>query len=155
MNAPQLIDRALHAYPKLCSDLGLQGLACLGASSKSLRDTSISILHSQARELIELAVKSAEETQLQWVLEVAPAAAAGAAEHLVRMPAVPLNIAKILVAAGVRISYARLIAGANSLAAGVEVWVQAQQQLGVNSDIPSVAEAICCCSTSHNNNQSL
>jgi hypothetical protein len=59
------------------------------------------------------------------------------------MPAVPLDMARMLVAAGERISYAQLIAAANSVVAGVEVWVQAQQQLGVDSDTPSVVEEIC------------
>jgi hypothetical protein len=71
------------------------------------------------------------------------------------MPAVQLDMAKVLVAghgkyAGMRISYAQLVAAASSMTAGVEVWVQAQQQLGVDSDIPSVAEDICSSSsTSH------
>jgi hypothetical protein len=59
------------------------------------------------------------------------------------MPAVPVDMAMILVAAGVRTSYAQLIAAANNMVAGVEVWVQAQQQLEVDSDIPAVAQAIC------------
>jgi hypothetical protein len=42
---------------------------------------------------------------------------------------VPLNWALQLVAAGVRFSYAQLLAAANSMLAGVEVWVQAQQKL--------------------------
>jgi hypothetical protein len=57
---------------------------------------------------------------------------------------VPQGLAKQLVAAGMRISYAQLLAAAHSRVAGVEVWVQAQQQLGVQSDIPAVAMGICC-----------
>jgi hypothetical protein len=57
---------------------------------------------------------------------------------------VPLNSAKALVAAGVRVTYAQLLAAANSMVAGVEVWVQAQDQLGVPADIPQSAVSICC-----------
>jgi hypothetical protein len=92
---------------------------------------------------MQLAVKSAQGAQLHWVLKAAPAAVAGAAERLVRMPAVPLDMAKVLVAAGVRITYAQVIAAARNMVAGVEVWVQAHQQLGVESDIPSLAQEIC------------
>jgi hypothetical protein len=42
----------------------------------------------------------------------------------------------------VRVSYAQLLAAANSMVAGVEVWVQAQQQLGIQTDIPAAAVAI-------------
>jgi hypothetical protein len=51
-----------------------------------------------------------------------------------------------LVAAGVRIRYAQLLTAANSMVPGVEVWVQAQQLLGVRTDIPDVAVAVCCAS---------
>jgi hypothetical protein len=136
----QHIDSALHGCPLLCTELGLRGLACLAASSSSLRDSSTSIIQTQPHNWIQLAAQGA---QLQWVLKAAPAAVAGAAERLVRMPAVPLDMAEVLVAAGLRISYAQLIAAANNMVAGVEVWVQAQQQLGVDSDIPSMANEIC------------
>jgi hypothetical protein len=48
------------------------------------------------------------------------------------------------VKAGVRITYAQLLAASRSMVAGVEVWVQAQQQLGVQTDIPEWAVAVCC-----------
>jgi hypothetical protein len=139
----QHIDSALHGCPLLCTELGLRGLACLAASSSSLRDACNLIIRLKPQEWIQLAMKSAQGAQLQWVLKAAPAAVAGAAERLVRMPAVPLDMAEVLVAAGLRISYAQLIAAANNMVAGVEVWVQAQQQLGVDSDIPSMANEIC------------
>jgi hypothetical protein len=139
----QYINGALHGCPLLCTKLGVRGLACLTASSSSLKEACSSIIQSQPHEWIQLAVNSAQGAQLQWVLKEAPAAAAGAAERLVRMPAVPLDMAELLVAAGVRVSYAQLIAAANSMVAGVEVWVHAQQRLGVDSEIPSVAKAIC------------
>lgn len=44
---------------------------------------------------------------------------------------------------GLRISYQQLLAAARSRVAGVEVWVQAQQKLGVATDIPDIAVAIC------------
>jgi hypothetical protein len=42
------------------------------------------------------------------------------------------------------IPYAQLLSAASSMVAGVEVWVEAQQQLGLASDIPAAAVAICC-----------
>jgi hypothetical protein len=66
------------------------------------------------------------------------------AAELSHAPYVPLEYAKELVSAGVRISYAQLLAAANSMVAGVEVWVQAQQQLNIQTDIPALAAKICC-----------
>jgi hypothetical protein len=65
-------------------------------------------------------------------------------ERLLSLPDVTLQFAEQLVAAGMRITYAQLQDAANSMVAGVEVWVQAQQALGINSDISAVAVAICC-----------
>jgi hypothetical protein len=64
--------------------------------------------------------------------------------QVLTLPAVPLIEAKQLVSAGLRLSYAQLLAAANNMVAGVEVWVQAQQQLGIQTDIPAAAVAICC-----------
>jgi hypothetical protein len=85
-----------------------------------------------------------------WLMHVTPhsaataLAAADVLQRLVHLPHVPLQHAQQLVAAGLRISYAQLLAAARSMVAGVEVWVQAQKQLGVTSDIPAAALAICC-----------
>ncbi|KAF6251406.1 hypothetical protein COO60DRAFT_1560445 [Scenedesmus sp. NREL 46B-D3] len=49
-----------------------------------------------------------------------------------------------LLSAGMRITYAGLLKAAGDMVAGVEVWVQAQQQLGIQSDIPALAVAVCC-----------
>jgi hypothetical protein len=57
---------------------------------------------------------------------------------------VALERAEQLVAAGMRITYAQLLAAADNMVAGVEVWVQAQQALGITTDIPAVAAAVCC-----------
>jgi hypothetical protein len=81
-----------------------------------------------------------------WLLGLAPAAVAAAAslgQRLFSIPDVPRDIAKQLVSAGVRITYAQLLAAANAMVAGVEVWVQAQQQLSIHTDIPAAATAIC------------
>jgi hypothetical protein len=85
-----------------------------------------------------------------WLLQVTPhsataaLAAADVLQRLVHLPHVPLQQAQQLVAAGVRISYAQLLAAASSMVAGVEVWVQAQQQLDVTSEVPAAVVAICC-----------
>uniref|UniRef100_A0A383VKT1 Uncharacterized protein n=1 Tax=Tetradesmus obliquus TaxID=3088 RepID=A0A383VKT1_TETOB len=49
-----------------------------------------------------------------------------------------------MVAAGMRITYAQLLAAADRMVAGVEVWVKAQQQLGIKTDVPVAAVSICC-----------
>jgi hypothetical protein len=81
------------------------------------------------------------------LLQVKPEVAAEArvAESLLCIPKVPHQAAVQLVSAGVRITYAQLLTAANSMVAGVEVWVQVQQQLGAKTDIPPTAVAICCC----------
>jgi hypothetical protein len=74
-------------------------------------------------------------------------------QRLLHVPHVPLQHAQQLVAAGVHISYAQVLEAASSMVAGVEVWVQAQQQLKSRNkkkrlhdlyDIPAEAVAICC-----------
>jgi hypothetical protein len=81
-----------------------------------------------------------------WLLSVAPevARAVGVAEHAVQLPSFPPPIAEQLLSNGLRISYAQLVAAADDKVAGVEVWVQAQQKLGIQGDIPAAAVAICC-----------
>jgi hypothetical protein len=54
------------------------------------------------------------------------------------------QFAEQLFAAGMRITYAQLLAAADSMVEGVEVWVQAQQALGIDTDIPAIAVAVCC-----------
>jgi hypothetical protein len=149
--------KALHSCPKLCSHLGLQGLACLAAASSSLKHACLVSCRRDAVALLEpafdaLATAHGEQQQQKqqltavvWLLRAVPAAAtAGVSGRLATTPLVPLGLAKQLVAAGVRISYAQVLAAAHSMVAGVEVWVQAQQQLGVHSDIPATAEWVCC-----------
>jgi hypothetical protein len=86
------------------------------------------------------------QQSVDWLLHLAPAAASAAEvrDCLVRLPAVPLPWARQMVRAGVRMSYAQLLAAADSMVYDVNRWVQAQQQLGVETDIPEVAVAICC-----------
>jgi hypothetical protein len=146
---------ALHSCPKLCTHLGLQGLTCLAACSNRLLKGCSSCCRSEAVALAAGAIEAAatakgrqQEQQLAgvvWLLHEVPAAATAAlTDQLLRVRFVPLYSAKALVVAGVRISYAQLLSAANSMVAGAEVWVQAQQQLGVPSDVPRSAVAICC-----------
>jgi hypothetical protein len=99
------------------------------------------------------AAAAATDQRLQpvlWLSRVAPGmatsglSAVDVLQRLVHLPHVPLQHAKQLVADGVRIPNAQLMAAANSMVAGVEVWVQAQRELEVTSDIPAAAVAICC-----------
>jgi hypothetical protein len=80
-----------------------------------------------------------------WLLLAVPAVAAAAttADLLSHIPTVSLDWAMQLVETGVRISYAQLLAAARSMVAGVEVWVPAQQQLGIQTDMPAGAVAVC------------
>jgi hypothetical protein len=146
---------ALHSCPKLCTHLGLQGLACLAACSNSLQKECASCctreavaLTAGAIEALATATSRQQEQQLQavvWLLHEVPAAATNSlTDQLTMLQDVPLHSARALVAAGVRITYAQLVAAAHSMVAGVEVWVQAQQQLGEPSDIPEPAVSICC-----------
>jgi hypothetical protein len=57
---------------------------------------------------------------------------------------VPKHLAVQLVAAGVRITYAQLLCATNSMVKDIEVWVQAQEQLRITTDIPPAAFAVCC-----------
>jgi hypothetical protein len=83
---------------------------------------------------------------ITWLLHHTPkaAAAAGVADHALQVPAVPLQCAKQLLAAGMTLTYAQLLHAADSMVARVEVWVQAQHELELQTDIPQAACDICC-----------
>jgi hypothetical protein len=143
--------------------LGLQGLACLAASNKHLRDTALEYARGDAANLLLDAVQAASTPAtaaasaqltarcdvvsitpaITWLLGIAPACSAAAAECLLLIPAVPASCAAQLVAAGVRISYAQLLSAASSMAEGVEVWMQAEHELNVKHDIPNAAIMLC------------
>jgi hypothetical protein len=91
----------------------------------------------------DTALQEQHRQAVVWLLLAVPAAAT-TADLLVRIPTVPVGEALQLVKAGVRITYAQLLAAACSMVAGVEVWVQEQQQLGIQTDIPAPAVAVCC-----------
>jgi hypothetical protein len=146
---------ALHSCPKLSTHSGLQGLACLSASCRSLKAACLASCRRDAVTLLEpafdpLATAHGVQQKQQlaaavWLLHAVPAAATvSVSNRLVYTPLLPLELAKQLVEAGVCVSYAQLLAAAHSMVAGVEVWVDAQQQLGVQSDIPETAVLVCC-----------
>jgi hypothetical protein len=156
----ETLDDVMHACPRLCTQLGLQGLACMAASSKGLVLNCQAAARSNAISLLEPILEIAglgqwleqHKQAAVWLVALlqqdgqplGATAAAAVAQRLLSLPSVPLDWALQLVAAGVRISYAQLLAASNSMLAGVEVWVQAQQQLGVQTDVPAAAVAICC-----------
>jgi hypothetical protein len=148
----QRLDSLLHSCPVLCTELGLQGLARLATTSSGLRDACDSILRLCPAIWLASALDNHEDTQrwqaAVWVLQAAPAAAVDGAEQLARSPLVPVDVVEEFVSGGTCVTYAQLLAASHDLVAGVEVWVQVQQQLGVQTDIPAVAEAICCSSIS-------
>jgi hypothetical protein len=145
----------LHECPVLCEKLGLDGLARFTTCSKAFKNNIETVLVRDSFGLLDLALDTAPQSKQQqpkhavaWLaailLRKAPALAVEVTERLLRIPSMPLATAEQLVAAGVRISYAQLLAAAHSMVAGVEVWVQAQHRLHVHTDIPVLATAICC-----------
>lgn len=62
---------------------------------------------------------------------------------LIRIPKVPFEIVELLVSAGARITYQQLTAAARSQTVGVHIWVTAQQQLGIQQEMPHTVEAVC------------
>jgi hypothetical protein len=82
---------------------------------------------------------------IAWLLRAAPVEAASdaAVECVLSMPAVPQQAAMQLVTAGMRVSFALLISAVDRMVKGVEVWVLAQERLGVQTDIPDDAYVIC------------
>jgi hypothetical protein len=146
----------LHECPVLCEQLGLDGLARLTTCSKALKKTVETVIVRDSLGLLDSALNTARQNEQKqqhkqaaaWLAAVllrkAPALALDVSERLLHLPSVPLATAKQLVAAGVRITYAQLLAAAHGMVAGVEVWVQAQQRLDVHTDIPAVAVSICC-----------
>jgi hypothetical protein len=152
---PMTATAALDACPVLCSQIGLRGLACLSTCSRSIKDDVYTVLCRDEAFFLNSAIHTAREDgqhkhyqAVAWLaallLSRAPATAPDVMRQLLDLPAVPLGCAKQMVSAGLRISYAQLLGTAYSMVAGVEVWVQAQHQLGVQTDIPAVAAAICC-----------
>jgi hypothetical protein len=159
------IDEAslLWLLPFCSKQLGLQGLACLAASSKGFRTACRVIVERQAASLVIDKFRTAEagistnryaETSIKqrhvqgavWALHLAPTAAtaAGVAEQLICLPAVCANK---LLDAGVCISYEQLLAAANKMVDGADIWVYFQHhhnQLQNTNDIPADAAAICC-----------
>jgi hypothetical protein len=133
--------------------LGVKGLACLAATTRDYRSTC----HAHARLncvwLIDQELNQAQgrraqqERALVWLASVArndPNAERDVAEQLLSLKLVSPNLAAELIRAGVRVTYAQLLAAAKRGVTGVEVWVQALQQVGGTTDMPAIAVAICC-----------
>jgi hypothetical protein len=139
---------------ELCAKLGAQGLACLSACSSRFPVTVRAAVCRDGFDILDSELDTARSSGQQhkqavrWLAELLLREAPDKAEYLLQrlltLPAVPLDVAKQLVSGGLHISYAQLLAAAHSMVAGVEVWVQAQQQLGRYTDIPAAAVAICC-----------
>jgi hypothetical protein len=87
---------------------------------------------------------------VQWLLQLHPSAAtaAGVQHRLLHTPAVPEAVARVLVASGMRIRFAQLVAAANSMVEGVEVWAQLMSNVHAlapeQCDMPMATIAICC-----------
>jgi hypothetical protein len=156
-SAEEAFGTALHSCPELYTQLGVQGLACLATSSRSARSIVIRTVYIDGLKLLESALATARHTEKEqhmhmhaagWLaavlLRAQPAATTAVTERMLSLPSMPLGRAKHLVAAGMRVTYAQLLAAAHSMVAGEEVWAQAQQQQGIPTDIPEMAEAICC-----------
>jgi hypothetical protein len=151
----------------LCSrQLGLPGLACLATCSKQCKLMCDELRRTDATDVLlgtlEAAIAEAQaaagaiDSRKQaniaaWWQPVkehmqampAPFKVVGVASRLLWLPSVPLKQATQWVKAGVRIRYAQLRAAASCMVSGLEVWVKAQQQLGIRSDIPMAAVDVC------------
>jgi hypothetical protein len=144
-----------------CSkELGLQGLTSLAATSKQYKQASAATTARDAYLFLKdgltaahaaggakYAASSSLEQRMQavtWLLRVDPSAttAAAAAKRLLSIPNVPLPMAKQLVEAGVRMKFSQLKAAAEKMVPGVDVWVLAQRQQGVPTDIPGLAASL-------------
>jgi hypothetical protein len=163
-------DREL-VYELCISHLDLQGLACVSTTRKRFKELSYDVLRMDATKALLRTLPAAAATAaavdpapqrrvqhqlnvvkraVQWLMRLAPdkAAAALAAEavsaRMVCIPAVQYSDAEQLLRAGVCIRYKQLLDAAGSMVPGVGVWVRAQQQLGIQTDIPAAAVAICC-----------
>jgi hypothetical protein len=153
------LQEALHNCPALSAKLGLQGLACLAACSRSLKDACCYKTCLNALGLLDTLLLLEKNTQLSeqhkqaatWLVKLLhrvanKATIAGVAGRLTLVPSIGIDVALQLVAAGMHITFAQLLAAADSMVAGVEVWVQAQKELKVKSDIPQAAYTVCCSS---------
>jgi hypothetical protein len=148
--------------PFCSKQLGLQGLACLAASSRGLRTACHSIVQTEAASLViaefgtaeagistdrygKTVIKQRHVQGAAWALHLAPTAAT-AAEVAEQLICLPVRCAGKLLDAGVRISYDQVLAAANNMVPGVELWLYLQHeriQLQADSDIPAAAVAIC------------
>jgi hypothetical protein len=149
-----MIAKALSSCPVLCSQIGLQGLACLATSSNKFRTGVEVVVCRDWAYFLNTAVGTAREDgqhkryqTVAWLaallLHSAPTTAANLTSQLLNLPAVPLDCAMQMVLAGLRVTCPQLLAAANSMVAGLEVWVRAQQQLGIQTDIPAAAVSVC------------
>lgn len=132
---------SVHVLSCCSRQLGLQGLACLAACSRKLRDTCKSSAKLDAACLLRGEFKALQEyasshhvahgrglhavllllqTMKQTPTTAPTVAAAEAAETLVNLPRVTLQQAVKLVEAGVLISYSQLMSAADSMVAGLK-----------------------------------
>jgi hypothetical protein len=161
----------LQVLPFCSRQMGLQGLACLAACSKKAKLTSDEIKSKDALIVLlgtldatkaEAAAESAagaiqrsfdkQLTRLaawwkpvQKHVQTVPTALtlAGVSDRMLWLPPVSLKQAKQLISGGVRIRYAELLTAASCMVPGLAMWVQAQQQLGIQTDIPKAAVEVC------------
>lgn len=75
------------------------------------------------------------------------------AAAITSIPNVPSKVAKVLVAAGVRLTLSQLKEGCAKRVPGVEVWVKACQVLSLDSGLPAAEQAICCSNTDVSNHK--
>jgi hypothetical protein len=163
---------AVQWLPLCINQLGLQGLACLASCSKQLQRDCCVLLDTDATAALIGALQAAgtagaaaashvgstaEEHEnavnsaingLSWLLKIVQKEQhsellAIASEHVVRYPAVAEWQAQQFCGIGVRIHHTQLLAAANSMVLGMEVWVKVQRQLDIKTDISAAAAAIC------------
>jgi hypothetical protein len=116
----------LDVLPAVRADKGLAATAQLAAAAAAAAAAKIAAgAEAAACKCMQLVL---------WITKILPPCAVSSTlaepdvlQRLMHIPHVPLEQAHQLVAAGVHVSYAQLLAAANSMVAGVEVWVEALQ----------------------------
>jgi hypothetical protein len=134
----------------LLLDAVLQASAT-AVAAKAAKAARAAARYPVANDAVQHKVTLKQQAQaVQWLLQLHPSAAttAGALDRLLHIPAVPAAIARVLIASGVRITFAQLVAAANSMVEGVEVWAQLMSNVHAlepeQCDMPTATFAICC-----------
>jgi hypothetical protein len=150
------------------SSLDVLGLVCLCACSRASKSATTALLAQRAVFLLPSTVMQAAEAAslsnrckrvaaMQLLLDGAASrqvsaylSTPAAAAQYIRVRNMPLVVAKALLAAGMQLSFDRLMQAVRAHTAGVEVWVQAiagqppAVKTALQAGLPPWVEQLCC-----------